>query len=160
MAKNTAWLRDYFNGAKIVLWAHNFHVSDYPAAGSMGHHLKTDFSDDYMTVGFLFSKGSFMAVTQVNNQFQGLNSQSLEEDPKPGSMNDVMLDAEAPVFAVKISGLQDHDAWRKAFQQGIEYFQIGSVYTNDPSSYYEVYSGDYFDWLIYFKRTTSSVQLE
>ena len=31
----------YFNDAKIVLWAHNFHVSDYPSAGSMGHLSKS-----------------------------------------------------------------------------------------------------------------------
>ena len=28
MAKNTGWLHNYFNDAKIVLWAHNFHVSE------------------------------------------------------------------------------------------------------------------------------------
>ena len=70
MAKNTGWLHNYFNEAKIVLWAHNFHVSDYRSAGSMGHHLKTDFPGDYTTLGFLFSKGFFTAVTQSGINFR------------------------------------------------------------------------------------------
>ena len=82
MAKNTGWLHRYFDDAKIVLWAHNFHVSDFASAGSMGHYLKADFPGDYVTLGFLFSKGSFTAVTQVGDTFQGINTQALEDDPK------------------------------------------------------------------------------
>lgn len=160
MAKNTAWLHEYFDGAKIVLWAHNFHVSDFESAGAMGHYLKADFQNDYETLGFLFSKGSFMAVTQTGDQFFGLNSQSLEEDPKEGSINDVMSRAAAPVFAVKLSGLQNHEAWKQKFGESIEYFHMGATYTNEPSFYYSTFSPTYFDRLIYFDRTTASVQVK
>jgi erythromycin esterase len=160
MAKNTAWLHEYFEDAKIVLWAHNFHVSDFESAGAMGHYLKADFQDDYETLGFLFSKGSFMAVTQTGDQFFGLNSQSLEDDPKPGSLNDVMFRAEVPAFTVKLSHLQNHDAWKQKFGESIEYFHMGATYTNEPSTYYSAFSSTYFDRLIYFNRSTASVQVK
>ena len=162
MAKNTGWLHNYFNEAKIVLWAHNYHVSDYPGAGysSMGHYLKTDFPDDYTTVGFLFSQGFFTAVTQSGDQFKGLNTQSLDEDPKSGSINDVMSRAEAATFTVAVSDLRDHEEWTQAFNDGIEYFQMGAVYNNTPSNYYSGFDVDFFDQLIFFDRTTASVQLK
>ena len=117
MAKNTGWLHHYFNDAKIVLWAHNYHVSDYGTAGSMGHYLKTNFPGDYITLGFLFSKGFFTAVSQMGDQFQGINTQSLEKDPKLGSINDVMFRAEAKVFTAALSDLRSHDEWRQAFYE-------------------------------------------
>ena len=160
MAKNTAWLHTYFNDAKIVLWAHNFHVSDYSAAGSMGYHLKTDFPDEYTTLGFLFSTGFFTAVTQSGTQFSGLNQQALEKEPKLGSLNDVMFRAKADVFTVTLSDLQDHNEWIQAFFGSIEFFQMGSVYNNNPSDYYSPFNAAFFDRLIYFERTTASVALK
>lgn len=162
MAKNTGWLHNHFNGAKIVLWAHNYHVSDYPAASysSMGYHLKVDFPDDYTTVGFLFSRGSFTAVTQSGDQFQGLNTQTLDDEPKLGSINDVMSRAEAAAFTVAVSDLRNHDEWTKAFNDGIEFFQMGAVYNNTPLNYYSEFNVGFFDRLIYFDRTTASLQLK
>lgn len=56
MAKNTRWLYDYYSGQKIVVWAHNFHVSNDPFYKSMGYHLRNDFLGNYEIVGFLFSR--------------------------------------------------------------------------------------------------------
>ena len=161
MAKNTGWLHNYFNDAKIVLWAHNYHVSDYGGGySSMGHHLKTDFPGDYTTVGFLFSTGLFTAYSQSGDQFQGLNIQSIDVDPKLGSINDIMSRAEAAAFTVAVSDLREHDEWTKAFNDGIEFFQIGAVYNNTPLNYYSEFNVGFFDRLIYFDRTTASVQLK
>jgi erythromycin esterase len=157
MAKNTGWLHEYFDGAKIVLWAHNFHVADVATRGTMEYHLKSYFGEEYAALGFLFSKGSFMAVTQPGSG--GCDSQSLEVDPKQGSINDVMSRTEVPVFTVEISDLQTHDEWRQAIEQGIKFFQMGAIYSN-KSDYYFEFNADYFDRLIYFDRTTASVQLK
>lgn len=160
MAKNTSWLHTYLNGAKVVLWAHNFHVSDYAYAGSMGHHLKVEFPSDYTNLGFLFSKGSFTAITQTGSSFGALTTQVLDDDPKLGSLNDVMFRANTDVFTVKISDLQSHDEWTQAFLGGIEYFQMGAVYNKEPSDYYSPFIADFFDRLIYFERTTASIPVK
>jgi len=41
MAENTAWILDYFGDKKIVLWAHNGHISNYEygVTGTLGNYL-------------------------------------------------------------------------------------------------------------------------
>ena len=144
----------------MVVWAHNVHVSDYQDAGSMGYHLKTDFADDYVTFGFLFAKGSFTAFTQSGDQFYGLNTQTIKDEPKQGTLPYLMSLAKAPAFTVKISDLQDHNEWRQKFVNGIQYFQMGAVYNNNPDDYYHLFNASYFDHLIFFSTTKASVQLQ
>jgi erythromycin esterase len=68
MAENVGWLRDTTK-ARIVVWAHNGHISKYlPAAGSgmtfknMGSVLKAKYKADYLPIGFIFGQGSFQAM--------------------------------------------------------------------------------------------------
>src|SRR5262249_50197633 len=68
MAANVKWILDQSPGAKIVLWAHNFHVMTGPAmrigagtADSMGAALRKMYADKLVTFGFAFNQGSFRA---------------------------------------------------------------------------------------------------
>ncbi|HEX5172363.1 MAG TPA: erythromycin esterase family protein [Cyclobacteriaceae bacterium] len=160
MAENVGWLHEYFAGAGIVLWAHNYHISHGYYGGAMGYRLKTDFPGDYFALGFLFSKGFFTAMTRSGNQNLGLDTQDLKANPKSGSMNDLMSRANSDVFTVSISDLQKHNEWTTAFSKGIEYFQVGAVYNNKPTDYYFGFDPDYFEQLIYFDHTTAAVQLK
>lgn len=61
MAENTAWLVDQGGpDRKWVVWAHNFHVSDIPAA--QGSWMRDDFGDDLVIFGFTHENGQFTAV--------------------------------------------------------------------------------------------------
>ena len=62
MAENAAWLANVLHpDEKIVLWAHNFHVTTEPAR-RMGTELRPLFPREVMTtVGFLFDRGDFWA---------------------------------------------------------------------------------------------------
>lgn len=160
MADNTSWLLDHIDNSKVVLWAHNFHVSNMNTAGATGYYLKTDFPDDYSTIGFFFSKGHFTARTQSGNQFLGLATQSLETDPIPGSLNDVMYRVRSDAFAVTVAALATHPEWVNAFSGDIRAFQIGAVYNNNPASYYGTFKAEYFDRVIYIERTTAAPQLK
>lgn len=160
MAKNANWLNEYFSGAKMVVWAHNGHIANYPDfGGSMGHHLRTEFGEDYETIGFVFAKGSFTAVTQSGDQFLGLNTQTIKDEPKQGTLPYLMSLAKEPVFSVRISDLESHSEWKSKFQNGIQFFQIGAVYNNKPGSYYEPFKANDFDQLIFFRETTAAAQL-
>lgn len=58
MAENVEHLLEQLGpDSKIVLWAHNAHISN--ANGWMGHYLKQKFSDQAYLIGFEFNHGSF-----------------------------------------------------------------------------------------------------
>jgi erythromycin esterase len=60
MAENTQWLLDQAGpSARMVLWAHNYHVSNLPT--SMGGYLRRTWGASYVNLGFLFGSGSFNA---------------------------------------------------------------------------------------------------
>jgi erythromycin esterase len=71
MAENVAWWHEtHAPGAKMVLWAHNGHISRVP--GAMGDNLSRRFGAEYLIVGQTFGSGSFNAV-MVSNTYQILN---------------------------------------------------------------------------------------
>jgi erythromycin esterase len=60
MAENVTWLLDQAGpDAKIILWAHNSHVADVslPEGTSMGYHLREQYGQDLVIVGFAFYEG-------------------------------------------------------------------------------------------------------
>lgn len=65
MAANLRWIQEMEPGAKIVLWAHNAHVSATSrvstGAPSMGWHLRQTLGEAYLPIGFAFREGGFQA---------------------------------------------------------------------------------------------------
>lgn len=58
MAENVAWiLEDSGPDSKIVVWAHNAHISAAP--GRMGAYLKQQFGDEAYLMGFELNRGRF-----------------------------------------------------------------------------------------------------
>jgi len=63
MADNVKWIQEHeskLGNDKVMLWAHNTHVSfmdDFTQ--SMGKNLKEMYGDEYYSIGFEFSRGSF-----------------------------------------------------------------------------------------------------
>lgn len=67
MAENVRWIADHNPGAKIILWAHNGHVSwSYSHGHSLGGLLHNSFGPQIMNFGFAFNQGSFRAVDVAN----------------------------------------------------------------------------------------------
>jgi erythromycin esterase len=62
MVANVKWILDRSPGAKIVLWAHNWHVMTGPI-DSMGAALRKMYADKLVTFGFAFNQGSFRAMS-------------------------------------------------------------------------------------------------
>jgi len=64
MAANVKWILDQSPDAKIVLWAHNFHVMTAPdpmGGEVMGMKLRKMYGDKLVTFGFAFHEGAFRA---------------------------------------------------------------------------------------------------
>ncbi len=163
MAENTSWFYEFFNGKKMALWAHNAHIANDPTllggGGAMGRHLRQEFGRDYTTIAFLFAQGSFTARTQNGNQFGALEQQNIGVVPKRNSLNYYMSISNEAVFSIEMDQLQSYSIWAEAFVDGVEYFEIGALFNNDPDSYYRTYNPIFFDYIIYFDRTNPSVLL-
>jgi erythromycin esterase len=65
MAENVEWiLNEEGLGTRMMLWAHNSHVSAAPENGgpwSMGSHLRETFGSRYFVIGQAFGEGGFVA---------------------------------------------------------------------------------------------------
>ncbi len=158
MAENTAWMLDYFEGEKVVLWAHNAHIADDPnyGSGSIGHYLLEDLPNDYSTVSFMFSKGDFTAVGYQNEQSTGLKEHTIDEQPQEESLIEVFHNTNSSAFTVGVNDLQKHTEWNDFFSEDTRYLSIGAVFNGEPENYYRNFHPGLYDRIIYFDATTAS----
>ena len=105
MAENTVWLSDRIGPeGRMVLWAHNFHVSTQP--GAQGFYQREIFGDDMVIVGFTHEGGRFTAAGYTEDasgavRFTGLDA--FELDPAAeGSFEAYFAAAEAPRFLLDL----------------------------------------------------------
>jgi erythromycin esterase len=99
MADNIKWILDNNPGAKIVLWAHNGHVSTggYRGYEPMGASLRTMFGDQMVVFGFAFNQGSFQA------RDQGKELRDFTVPPAPaGSLDATFAATGIPLFALDL----------------------------------------------------------
>ena len=62
MAENLARIVDAdSSGARVVLWAHNYHVAVNAGEGTTGYYLRRMYGTGYMALGFAFDHGSFQS---------------------------------------------------------------------------------------------------
>jgi hypothetical protein len=78
MAVNVEWIASQNPSARIVLWAHDFHISKQ--SGSMGGALAQYFGSNYVAIGQFFHDGRYNAVNAT-----GLGP-NVAEPSFPGSM--------------------------------------------------------------------------
>jgi len=77
MAENVRWILNHEGpDAKIVLWAHNYHVSaeNTEKPTTMGEHLRATFGGQMVVFGFAFNQGGFQAVEMPFGYARGLHS--------------------------------------------------------------------------------------
>ena len=106
MAANVKWILDQNPGAKIVLWAHNGHVSAANNGGfePMGTVLRGIYGRQMVVFGFAFNEGSFQAIAQG----KGLKKHTVPPAPA-GSFDATLAAAHVPLMAID---------WRQAPKTG------------------------------------------
>lgn len=82
MAENVEWILQRNRGARIVLWAHNLHVSR--SLPWMGAYLAERWGDDYLPVAFATGHGEYFAKEMRDGEGE-LGVHPLAE-PEPGSI--------------------------------------------------------------------------
>lgn len=153
MAENTIWLADHLGtDARIVVWAHNFHVADL--LGQQGYYLRRRFGDDMVVMGFTHAAGEFTAVWQNGIEFLGRQPMSL--DPvAPLSYEAHLETARAPRYVLDLRNVDTGQPGAEWLAVPRQTRLIGCCYdSNRPWNYW----GDMdvpalFDVLIHFDET-------
>jgi erythromycin esterase len=162
MAENTEWLLDQTGaGAKIVLWAHNYHVSVASNGPSMGWYLRQRYGNEMVIFGFSFYQGSFNAYgyTSATGQYGPLTAHRVLPPPTE-SYEYHFRSAEIEKMFLVLRGIQPGAATNWIF--GPRPFRsIGAIYDdiNPRLFFYEARLPEEFDALIYFQNTSPSVLL-
>jgi len=129
MAENVKWILDRNPGAKIVLWAHNGHVT---AAGSggyqpMGAALRGMYGDRLVVFGFAFNQGSFQAVSQGKG---GLKDFTVPAAPT-GSLDAALASAGIPLLALDLRQAPKSGPVAAWLNEAHPTRSIGSLYPED-----------------------------
>jgi len=161
MAENTGWLLDQAGpGAKIVLWAHNYHVSVQANPISMGRHLRQRYGKDMMIFGFSVYEGSCNAVS-FYSETGGYGPLTQHRVPPPAeSYEDYFRRAGIAKMFLDLREIGPGPATDWLF--GPRFFRsIGAVYDSNTASryFYPARLPQEFDVMIYFQETSPSVLL-
>lgn len=149
MAINTQWILDNMDSdAKIILWAHNGHVSKRESnMPKMGAFLNKVYDKNMVVMGFGFNKGEYTAIGQKG---LGVYSTSLAE---PGSVEWIMHSLNVPRFFLDLRKVKESKL-SNVFKNKLEFRSIGAKAMD--YAFYNTNITDEFDVLIYFENTTPS----
>ncbi len=155
MAENIEWMADVAEpGEKIVLWAHNAHVSRWEPF--MGVDLTERFEDDYVVVGFSFHRGKFLAVQSGIGLFPATAPPALER-----SYEHQFHRLGHPLFMVDLRPLRENAPDNARWLRGPRlYRMIGAGYRprtpNDVYANHELVAE--YDIMIHVEETTNTLR--
>jgi erythromycin esterase len=147
MADNVNWILDHSGkDAKIVLWAHNEHVSK-DKEYKMGYILNRKHGSNMIVFGFGFNEGNYIASGK-----KGINaySTSLSE---PGSFEWILHNTGSRQFMIDLRKFPG-SPFAPLLNESIDFREIGAVpmdYAFTPTIITQE-----FDVVIYFDKTTPS----
>jgi erythromycin esterase len=131
MARNVEWLADQaYPGQKMVLWAHNAHVS-LGSDGSyklMGAWLRLRFGTDMYVLGFQFRGGTARAIsTTADGKFTGLKDNLLPVSPEGGG-DAVLSAARLPLFFLDLRSVPNEGALGRWLSEQHPFRSFGAVW--------------------------------
>ena len=155
MADNVDWIVKHNPGAKIVLWAHNGHVSNtgFSGTGSMGSYLRKMYGKQMVNFGFAFNQGSFRAVEL------GKSLHDFTVPPAPeGSLDHAMAATGIPLFAVDLRNVPDRVPAAKWFAEAHKSRSIGSAFSDslEPTQWSPGPAKSDFDVLLFVEKTSAA----
>jgi erythromycin esterase-like protein len=140
--------------SKIVLWAHNAHISD--GEGWMGHYLKQQFGDQAYLVGFEFDHGSFTSrMLTIHTYSVGPAS--------PAYYAHTLTRLGSPILFLDLATLsRDHElaVWLEKDQSSHDLQELHAIYRLNPAWYTERTSWlRLYDGIIFIKESSPAISL-
>jgi len=155
MAANVEWILDQEGSeSKIMLWAHNGHVSTAPLGEgkSMGMVLRKAYGEKMVVCGFSFDQGSFQALQRGKGLRQFTVGPAI-----PGSLDAALATAGIPLFAVDLRGAPSSGAVAEWLNTPQPMRSIGAIYSESaPDAYFGPMTPHSFDVILFVKRTTAA----
>jgi erythromycin esterase len=164
MAENVTWLLDQAGpDAKIVLWAHNFHVGTADSnPKTMGAYLGENYGEKMVIFGFSFYEGSFNA-TLMSDTGDRLGEPTEFAVTLPlGDAHEIYFrSTELPRFFLDLRRLPTDSAATNWLLGPHPFRSIGALYNPSiPEEYFfPTILRDLFDVIIYFQDTSPSLLL-
>lgn len=156
MAENVRWILDQNPGQKIVLWAHNAHVSKGVNAltQSMGSHLARTHGTEMVVVGFAAGRGAYTAFAADGS---GLRADNPLADPPVDSVEARLLAADVPLAILDLRRADPENpasAWASARTR---MRSIGAMAM--ASQFFPMVPRECYDVIVWQAETTPARQL-
>ncbi len=152
MAANVLWLLKQDPDAKVVLWAHNMHMST--AVGFQGSHLRRALGDEYVAVGFAAGHGQYYAMPGATKT--GVIHDLT--DPPPDSIETLFEKAGHPIAAINLRNAREGTDGAQWIFEPRKIRTIGALAMDEQFGEYSMRNT--FDVLIYTKNTSAARQLK
>jgi len=157
MAKNVRWILEQEGPeAKMMLWAHNGHVSTglLGGAASMGNELRQMYGSELVVCGFSFEEGSFQAVEKG----KGLKRFTVGPAP-PDTVDGILAATGIPIFAVDLRSAPSNGQVRDWLNGAQKMRSIGLLYSlNWPEEGFSEVIPREFDVLFFVRQTTAALE--
>jgi erythromycin esterase len=117
MAENVSWLADiYYPGDRMVLWAHNLHVSQSAHFRTMGYHLRNRYGSDIVNFGFSFHHGGFNAIRKYPDGTFGDMTVFELDGPFPDGIENYFHPLGEPGFFLDMRGIEEDPGADRLFR--------------------------------------------
>ncbi len=157
MADNVKWIQEYeskLGNDKVMLWAHNLHVSSKDVNYVyMGKNLKEMYGDEYYSIGFEFSRGSFNAHNDMSTE----TLTRFDIDNNASEYLAYKFDkTEIPISFLDFNSASKNKEVSKMLSKNQTFNLITAYYDESIPKSFQYIPRNLFDGLIYIKETTPS----
>ncbi len=157
MAANVKWIQEHegkLGNDKVMLWAHNLHVSSMDDNFKyMGKNLKEMYGDKYYSIGFEFSRGSFNAS---NDMSTGTMTRFDIDNNGPEYLASKFDKTHIPISFLDFNLASENKEMSKMLSSNQTFNLITAYFDETIPRSFQYIPKNLFDGLIYIKETTES----
>lgn len=161
-AQNLRWIMGHEgNDAKMIVWAHNSHVSNSSRRGTawMGHHMKKWYGDSIKIFGIFFNQGQFKAIDE-DIPSKGMHDFTVGAAPA-GTFEHVMAKTNMHMVVVDLADLPSNEVVYNWFNQEHPTRSSGGGFneTKIDQSHWPYNLAKAYDAFVYIDSTSTVVDI-
>lgn len=159
MAENAKWiLENEGPDTRMVVWAHNFHISVAPYPGRpyvfMGMHLRKMLGNDFISLGFAFNRGSFQALDFTTPRPGYFILKRFSVGPYTGSYGKAMARTGLPFFYLDLRRFPSKGVVHDWFARPHVLKWINTIYDGEKEIKHLFHLPSLHDGVIFIEKTT------